>query len=387
MTRRRYRAARGAARDVGTLLGVLGRYWLGIYPIVRRELDRWQARARRIEGPIGAIARGSLSCERLNPEGAALFAVLAPCPLRASVVRLLVSFEVMYDFIDALTEQPLERLLSLSRDLHAALKTALGAPRPCGGYYASYPHGDDGGYLEELVAECRRLFLRLPAARVVTPLLLHAVSRSAEGQSLSHAAACDGDESLIRWATGQAPRALGLRWWETAAASESTLVVHALLASAADRRLTAQAAHDIADAYWPWITGLNALLDDLVDLEEDAANGTHSYVALYPNPEIAAQRLGAIAGRASRGVRGLPHGRQHATILAAMTGFYLSAPGAGTPGALAPADAVRQQFGIDLRLLVVVLRLRRRLSAESRSTAGAAPEATHRWPPHLESPP
>jgi tetraprenyl-beta-curcumene synthase len=365
--RRRRRGAARAAQDAGGLVTALSRYWLRIYPIARREIERWRDRAEQIANPlVGAVARKSLEHEGLNAEGAALFAMLAPRALRTPVVRLLVCFQVMYDYLDALTEQPLENLLPISRQLHRALGAALGAPPPAQDYYVHHPHGDDGGYLEELVMNCRATFLALPAARVVAPFAVRAVERSAEGQSHSHAAVSTSREELVRWATRATPRSSGLYWWETAAASESSLVVHALLASAANPALTADAARRIANAYWPWVTGLNALLDDLVDLEEDLAEGTHSYVAHYPTPEIATRRLGAFAERAGRVVRCLPQGHRHTTILAAMTGFYLSAPGADAPAARGAAREVRDQLGTDLRLLLATVRLRRRLASRGR---------------------
>lgn len=361
MTGRRNCAGR-AARDGASLLGTLVRYGVEIFPIARRELCYWRRRAARITNePIGRIACGALTNEGLNAEGAALFALLTPLALRATAVRLLVRFQVMYDYLDALTEQPFDGLLAASRQLHQALATALGSPPPSSSYYEGYPAGDDGGYLEELVASCRRAFARFPAACVIRRLTLQAAQRSSEGQSYSHAAACTGPEDLMRWARAASPPRFGLAWWETAAASESSLVIHALLASAADPGLTAEAAQRIASAYWPWIGGLNALLDDLVDLEEDATEGTHSYVTRYPTRDDVAERLGLFAQRASDAIRCLPNSRTHATIFAGMASFYLSALESDVPGASAVAHSVRGGLDIDLRVLLAVMRLRRRL--------------------------
>ena len=343
------------------LLGTLARYWLAIFPIARQELGRWRKRAEEIpNGPLRQLARLTLTHEGLNAEGAALFATLAPLAQRAAVVRLLVRFQVMYDYLDVLTEQPAEEPLRTSRQLHLALTAALGGTQPRSSYYAFHTYQDDGGYLDELVAGCRVGFAWLPSAAVAAPFALDAARRSAEGQSHSHAAVQIGNGELIRWASGEAP-ALRLRWWETAAASESSLVIHALLASAADPAFTPAAAERVAAAYWPWITGLNALLDDLVDRAEDAAEGTHSYVEHYADPELMALRFEAIAARATAAVRELPHSRRHAVILAAMTSFYLAAPGAALPGATATAQRVREQLDVNVRLLLAVLRLRRRL--------------------------
>lgn len=360
MSATRYRWSSGRSGEIGTLLATLVTYWLCIYPTVRRELDRWHLRARSIPNPaFREIASGTILHEGLNAEGAGLFAVLAPRRRRREAALLLVRFQILYDYLDALTERRVPEPVRTSRRLHCSLIAALGGGTPAGGYFAHHPHGDDGGYLAELVAACRTVFRSLPSAAIVASPAIRAARRSAEGQSQSHAAAFATSDTLIAWAKRTTPAGSGLRWWETAAAAESSLVIHALLASAADPRLSAADAERIAAAYWPWITGLNALLDDLIDVAEDAAEGTHSYVARYPGRDAAAERLGALAAHARHAIDGLPLWRRHATILAAMTSFYLAAPQAAGAEVRPAALRVREQLGYDLRLLLVMLRVRR----------------------------
>jgi tetraprenyl-beta-curcumene synthase len=359
MTRNLHRRGH-AVRDAGVLLSTLGRYWVTIFPTARREIHYWRVRAETIPDPtLRSFARRTLAHEGMNAEGAALFATLAPRALRASVVRLVVCFQVMYDYLDVLTEQPVPDSLSASRRVHRALTTALGQPSPSHGYYTDHVHGDDGGYLDGLIEACRKRLADLPSTAVVAPFALEAARRSADGQSYSHAAVFATNERLMRWATNATPPGLDLQWWETAAASESSLAIHALLASAADPALTPSAAERISAAYWPWITGLNALLDDFVDRAEDAAEGTHSYVANYASDADAAHRVATIAGQATQMVRTLPRSRQHAVILAAMTSFYLSAPQAASPDVRAVAVGVRAELDTDVRVLLAMLRARR----------------------------
>jgi len=316
-----------ALSDALALTETFACYWLTIFPVARRELRRWRTRAAAIPDPaLRKIASRALADEGLNAEGAALFATLAPIVRRPVTTRLLVAFQVMYDYLDALTEQPTPEPLSSSRRLHLALVVALGGSAPAGGFFPQHPPHDDDGYLAELAMSCRATFLQLPSARLVAPHAIRAAARSAEGQSQSHAAALGADHGLVRWATDATPRGLDLRWWETAAAAESSLVMHALLASASQSRMTDAHAASVAAAYWPWIGGLNALLDDLVDTAEDAAEGTHSYIARYDSADACARRLARIAAEASSAIGRLPLRRRHALIFAAMTSYYLAAP-------------------------------------------------------------
>jgi tetraprenyl-beta-curcumene synthase len=373
MNASRTRSRGRAVCDAFALAETLGSYWLTVFPLARRELRRWRARAEAIPDPtVRDIAWRTLTHEGLNAEGAALFATLAPLARRRDATTLLVAFQVMYDYLDALTERPTPNPLPASRQLHRALFVALGGPAPAEGYFAHHPFADDGGYLVELAARCRRIFCRLPGARVAAPHALHAASRSAEGQSQSHAAAFTTEHELLRWAKRETPRGLDLHWWETAAAAESSLVIHALLASAAQGNFTAQSAQRIVDAYWPWIAGLNALLDDLVDTAEDAAEGTHSYIARYGSPTLLAGRLAAFAAAASRAVDRLPLRRRHAVIFAAMTSYYLAAPQAADAAIELAARAVGANVAMDVRPLLIMLRLRRRLTESGSCTYSPA---------------
>ncbi len=349
-----------AVCDQLALLGTFARYWVTIFPIARRELAHWRERAERIPDPtLRGLARHTLSHERLNSEGAALFAILAPRIRRPAVVRLLVAFQVMYDYLDVVTEQPVPDPLGTSRRLHRALTVALGQPPPKDGYYTDEVHGADGGYLDELVASCRLSLVDLPRGDIAVPFAAAAARRSAEGQSQSHAAVLTPSRELVGWASSAGAPSLHLRWWETAAASESSLVIHALLASGADPAFTSSAADRIAATYWPWVTGLNALLDDVVDRAEDIAEGTHSYAQNYASNDEMTCRVIAMARRATAAIRGLPQARRHAVIVAAMTSFYLSAPEARRRDVEELMQGVRSALDVEVRLLLAMLRIRR----------------------------
>jgi len=339
----------------------LWRYGATVLPCARRELRRWARRARSIPDPaLRAHACATMREEDGNAEGAALLALAAPRARRAGVVRLLVAVQVLYDYLDTLSEQPTADPLAASRLLHGALRAAL-AGAPAADWYRGYGWGDDGGYLGALVARCRELCAPLPARALVAPGVRRALERASEGQSRNHAAMLGAlpTAALAGWAgalpTGGAP----LRWWELAAAAGSSLALHALLAAAADPRLTAAAAARLEAAYWPWVCALNTLLESAADAPADARSGNHSYVGRYPTRSEAAERIAGVAARAAAAVGRLPDARHHGSVLAAMASFYLEPPGAAAD--LALQDAVLAQLPLDTRHVRRALALRRRL--------------------------
>jgi len=352
----------GGAREACALAAVLGRYALRTVPQARRDLRPWRDRAAEIPDPaLRAHALATHDDERLNAEAAAVFAQLAPARARRAVVRLCVAFQLMYDYLDTLGEQPVADPLANGLQLHRALAAVFDDGDRAADWYALHPQRDDGGYLAALVACCRDAFDALPAAAAVRPVALRAARRCGEAQSHAHAAHLDDGARLAAWAAGQ-PGAAGNRWWEVAAGGISSIGVHALFAAAADPATTRAVAERVDAAYFPAACALSTLLDSLVDRERDAAHDGFASIACYPSSAAAAERCGAIAAASAAGLRRLPAAPRHMALLRGVAGYYLSDRGARTPWAAPVGDAIAAQLGPLIVPMRASLRLRRRLS-------------------------
>lgn len=363
-------------------------YWLVVFPQARRELRRWERRAQRIPNPVlREHALRKLRSEGMTAEGAAAFAILATARCCRHVVRACVAFEVIYDYIDALAEEPVADVLGNNRLLYDALAAAFTPAAPAEHWRAPHSPRDDGDYLRTLVETCRQALALLPAREAVRSTLLHLARRAGEAQSLHHAAAdAAGERALARWATALQPPGQPLRWWELAAASGSPLAFFALLAAAAHRRTSPAEVSAIEHAYFPWIAALSWLLESLVDQEADMVVGGHSYVAHYGAPHDVARRLTTIAERAAADARRLPQAGRHTLLLAGMAGMYLSDPGAEHAGAREATEAVRKAIGGPLVPLLWTLRARRRLRRECQRVSAARRRRSERCGGRRRSP-
>ena len=354
------------------------RYWLTVFPLVRREAHRWRQCADAIPDPVlRRIALETQRGERGNLEGAAAFAAFAPLRRRAAVVRAVVAFQAAYDYVDSLAEQPSDAPAANARALHEALRVALCPRARHAAYYRHHGCGDDGGYLRELIDTCRTAMQALPSHDVIEAQLLRAVARMTEYQVLIHT--CESStRNLVAWARGQTPRGSKLGWWEVAAAGASSLGVFALVAAAAQGGLASEEALAMERAYFPWIGALHVLLDSLIDQPVDALAGHHSLVDNYRSAEEAAVRLGAIAATAFAAAGALRGGRRHVLILAAMVAFYLSVPAARLPHAAAARRRILAAAGDLTRPTLAVLRGRmavgrtRALMSSCRGSSGSA---------------
>lgn len=304
------------------------RFWPTVFPEVRRQLRVWDRRARAIpDAALRSQALAKLRYERFNTEVAATLATLVVPARRPDAIAAIVALEVMYDYLDGLTEQPVPDPLADGRQLYRAFADAFTPAGPFADYYRHHPRGDDGGYLAALASTCRRSLWSLPSAHVVAPAALTVLARCGEAQTRTHAVAQLGPGQLRSWATAQ-PEAGLLRWSEVAAgAAASVLAGHALVALAADPATTARDAEHVAGAYLT-TCALTTLLDCLVDGEADAAEGAHRFLAYYVSQREAAERLGVLAREAVAAVERLPRAAHHLMTVAGAVAFYLSAPAA-----------------------------------------------------------
>lgn len=352
-------AAVGGRRHGETASAVLvaqARYWLTVAPRVRAQLRRWERSARAIRDPVlRAYALQKLREERGNTEAIATLCTLAPRRHRRAAVDAAVALQVMYDYLDAVTEAWPGDGTYRDRQLFRTFAVALTPSEEPLDYYRYHCRRDDSGYLDDLVASARAAIARLPSTIAVLPIARDVAERFGEAQLRSHAVPRQGVTQLERWAAERAARA-GIAWWEWAAgAAASVLGLHALLSAAADVRTTHEHAVEIDYAYMLGST-LTTMLDSLVDDQRDRAAGEHRYIAYYASDDDASCRIAAIARRAAAAARKLPHPAHHAMTVAGIAAFYLSLPAARQRPARAVAARVLDELGPIMVPLLLLFR-------------------------------
>ncbi|HEX5309874.1 MAG TPA: DUF2600 family protein [Solirubrobacteraceae bacterium] len=293
-------------------------------PAVLREVSQWRGRAESIpDATIRRDAIEALEGKRLNADGAGLFWTVTK-RRSSSLLRLLVTFEIMADFLDSMVERGAHIGVVNGQQLHLAMVEAVDISRPLSSYLRYHPWQDDGGYLQELVKACRRSCVLLPSYSSVRPLLVRA-AELAQVQGLTHELDRLLRELILRdWAKRHAYDACGLDWHESSGAASAWLTVLALMTAAAEPSLPIERAVDVYLAYFPWVSLSATMLDSYGDLREDRDRSGHSYIAYYGSVEFAASRIEDVLRRAVIEIGLLENAANHAVILAAMVAMYLS---------------------------------------------------------------
>lgn len=344
------------------VLWALAVYKRAVLPQVRDELERWERWTVRI--PDSVLRQAALSTLRekgSNAEATAVFAILIPRPQRTSALRAMTALQTTIDYLDTLGEQPGEEPLADGLALHEALLEAVTPGAAQSDWYRFHPQRQDGGYLAALVAACQEEVAALPSCKAVLVTAQRAARRCGEGQSYTHAAAHDenGAQQLESWALGLDDQEEYF-WWELSAAASSSVAVHALIAAAATPGTSQEEAERIDNAYFPSISALTVLLDDLIDHENDVTSGEHNYLEYYPSNEKAAERFAFIARRGKTAVAELRHRQLHTAILTGVSGFYLSTLAAKSDYAQPIRERLLKAVGASVYPILAAMRVLRR---------------------------
>jgi tetraprenyl-beta-curcumene synthase len=321
------------------------RYWSAVAPLVRKQLRGWRQRALAIEDPVlRELALAKLSDEGFNAEVAATLATLAPRLHRRGVVKAIVALEILFDYLDGLTESPTFESPDDGDRLFRAFTDAV-APesKPAGDYYRHHSRRGDGGYLDALVKVVREALAELPATIKLTDIMRRSAERTAEAQLHIHAACIVESGALERWGWRRATETpLGWREYVAGAAS-SVLAVHALIAAAADHRTTRAQGLDIDRIYLP-IAALPTILDSLIDYERDAVVGRPGYVRYYEDRALLARQLTSVIQEGIGHARRVPNGAHHVMTLVGVVAYYTSAPSAQSDFARPVTAQVRRHL-------------------------------------------
>jgi tetraprenyl-beta-curcumene synthase len=345
------------ARQLRALAAAVVRELIWGLPESTRQTRVWRERAGAIPD---CLTRGdalrALRCKRGNTYGAALFWTLAPARSMA-LLRLLVTFQVMWDFLDDASEHADTGERLDGAQLHLALQDALDPRRLAADYHRHRPARDDGGYVGALVCACRGHSVELSAIQQVRRLLLREATR-ASVQAVNH----DPDPMLRRdtlraWAAREFPDVVDASWFELTGAAGAGLAIYALLALAAGPQPTSTTIAQTCDAYFPWASAVATMLDSYVDQEQDMASGGHVYVSYYGDPEVATRRIAQLIRRSLRATRSLPHSERHTLVIACMVAMYLSKDSARTVQMRTTRATLMSAGGSLTKALLPILRL------------------------------
>lgn len=303
---------------------ILTHYVFYILPRIKRLLHFWQNRAGLIQdSELRRQAQASLNLKAFHCQGGAILA-LAQSDSEILLMRILVAYQTLCDYLDNLCDRAGELNGPAFSLLHRCLLAGLDPDRPLQDYYGLFPHRDDGGYILNLVQECRWGIAQLPSYPLVKENVLHLAGWYNQLQVNKHLSPDTREKCLKDWVDHHLSDYPEIRWNEWAAASGSTLAVFALLNLASRSNIEPGQVQDIVEVYFPWICGLHILLDYYIDQEEDRRGGDLNFISYYRTPRELDQRLKLFIREARMRTDQAPAALLDRTVVEGLLAMYLS---------------------------------------------------------------
>jgi tetraprenyl-beta-curcumene synthase len=299
-----------------------------VFPVVDRELGVWAVRAGSAGPELREQALSSITHKRFHCLGGSVYSLWpkAQPAYRCVLLRLIVAFQTMSDYLDNLCDRTGVLDDCVFRRLHASMLAALDMGVEASGFYAGYPHEEDGGYLKALVLACRREVAALPHFHMVRGHAIDLVRLYIDLQVHKHTHGLERVRRLSAWHRAHLESAPETYWWEFAAASGSTLGVFALFAAASQRHLRHRDVEALLDAYFPYVAGLHILLDYLIDQKEDDRWDDLNLVSYYQDHEQRRQRMHDMLKAGLEWTRALPDAGFHHGIVLGLLAMYMTDP-------------------------------------------------------------
>ncbi len=318
----------------------------------------WRRLAQTIpDAAIREDALDALAHKRGQTDGAALLSTLTRAR-NYRLLRLLVAYQIIWDFLDSVHERGAVGDERNGRQLHLALIDALDPDRPIDDYYRHHQWHEDGGYLRALVCACRECCAELPAYDRVRHLILDEARHGQAVLSINHNLDPDArDAGLQAWSVAEFPAGHEACWWELSGAASAGLTIFALLALAAEPACEDADIQWTFHAYFPWTSAAATMLDSYVDQVEDGVNGDHIYISHYPDREQAIGHIRLLIDRCLSEVQTLRNSETHTVIVASMIALYLSKDSARSPEMRVNSKALADTGGSLTSVLVPILRL------------------------------
>jgi tetraprenyl-beta-curcumene synthase len=320
-------------------------YVFRVFPEVERSLAYWRGRAADMpDAELSAQALASIAHKRFHCQGGSVYALYngenAP-----NLVPFIVALQTISDYLDNLCDRSEGSGEAGFSALHGSMEAAVDPSLPLLPWYRHYPHHDDGGYLDELVADCRLALTRLPGYGTVAEQTMRLALLYSDLQVYKHLHPSVREERLKDWFNRHGSPAPGIRWWEFAAACGSTLGIFALTALSAQGPVGTAETEALLECYFPWLCGLHILLDYFIDLDEDSEHGDLNFVSYYSNQADMEEGLLRFLEEALMRAGSLSRPAFHTTVIKGMLAMYLSDPKAYSAGRKKTAQRLLRRGG------------------------------------------
>jgi tetraprenyl-beta-curcumene synthase len=193
-------------------------------------------------------------------------------------------------------------------------------------YFTFFPSKDDNGYLSILVEKCRQKVRLLPSFDIIRDYLATYLSLFIDLQVTKYSSDDETDKqiNLRSWSCAHGQKYHDISSWEYCMSIDSTLSLQFLLASATNPDLTEQEVECSYNAIFPWICGIQKILEGYLNYNDDLFSRSVNYIFQNKNLKEYEDRIIYFINRAAQ--CSVSHPDYYLSTLKILISIYITQP-------------------------------------------------------------
>jgi tetraprenyl-beta-curcumene synthase len=303
---------------------LMAKIYKKIIPIVHRQLDFWQEKAKQIPNEeLKTQAIASICHKTFHCEGGSIYALFAE-ENREEIIRFIVAYQTISDYLDNLCDRSTSLDSEDFRALHQSMLDALTPGEPLKNYYRLRADQEDGGYLHALVSTCQDVLGRIKDYPLIAQKLHFLATIYCDLQVHKHIQIEKRVPALQNWFAKHKETLPDMTWYEFSACSGSTLGIFYLVSYASGQKITEEIVENVMGSIFPWVQGLHILMDYFVDQSEDKQEGDLNFCFYYEDDAQMRSRFSHFLTMANETAGKLPNSSFQQMINNGLIGIYLA---------------------------------------------------------------
>lgn len=263
----------------------LSKYNKIIYPVIGQRISEYSVYAGRIRKPsVRSMALEALERCRFDAAISSVCALYPHVDIPAAA-DVMFSFQAIVGYLNTVCVRSSNNTEPFLKLIYGSLKDATNLRTDAfEQYFTFFPSKDDNGYLSILVEKCRQKVRLLPSLGIIRDQLTAFLTLFADLQVTKYSSDTDAREvSLMNWSAVHGQKYSDLSGREFCMASDSSLSILLLLALATVPTATEQEAENLTRAFFPWICGIQKMLEGYINYNEEFFSGSAGYDFIYDN--------------------------------------------------------------------------------------------------------
>lgn len=328
-----------------------------VYPIVFKRINEYMNYANKIRSnTMRSYAIEALDKSRFNLVVSSIFTLYphVNIPMAADVIF---SFQAIIQYLDTICSHSLGSTEPFLKLIFSSLKDATNIRSDdFMKYFTFFPSKDDNGYLSILVEKCRQKVLLLPSFNIVRDYIVAYLSLFIDLQVTKYSSNDDNREiNLNNWINVYGQNYTYISGWEFCLSIDSPLTLQMFLALATNPELTEHDAENINNAFFPWIPGIQKILEGYLSYNDTLFSRSINYIFYYTNLKEYEDRISYFISEAYKNK--CPKFKNYRFIIRVLLIIYLSHPKASIGMCKMTSKVILRSGGHGMSLYNSIIRM------------------------------